>query len=127
MIEYLTRYMGPDGIVVLPPIILLVFLCSAVVWWIFSGHGRSRAIKKGLISSALIGLGFVFWSLYDINTSKSSTAAIDYIFLPFATLFVCVTGYLLSWLIAQIIIFCMRHTPDSEIQRALNEKGKVKE
>jgi hypothetical protein len=111
MIEYLTRYMGPFGITILPLIILPALICSAVVWWICSGHGGSKAIKRGLVSSALIGLGFVIMSLYDINTSKHSTAAIGYIFLPFATLLLCIVSYLISWFIAKIVIFILRkHT-----------------
>jgi hypothetical protein len=100
--------MEPFEIIILPLIILIAIICSAALWWIFSRSGRGTAIKIGLVSSVSIGLGFVILSLYDINTSKSSTAAIGYIFLPFATLLVCVGSYFVSWSITKIIVFCMR-------------------
>jgi hypothetical protein len=105
MIEYFTRFMGPFGITILPLIALPSLICAAVVWWICSRSGRNKAIKIGFVTAALLGVGFVILSLYDINTSKSSTAAIGYIFLPFATLLVCIVGYFVSWSIARIVIF----------------------
>lgn len=103
-------FLGPNTILVVPPIAIIIGVLAAVIWWVRSGRRtRSRprngiAIKTGILASGVIGLGFVLWSLYGISTSHSSTAAIGYLFLPYFTFLVCAATYLIGWSIATIVL-----------------------
>jgi hypothetical protein len=101
--------MNPMTMLILPPLAIIIGLSIAVIWWVHSGSKNGIAIKIGIVSSVIIGIGFVFLSLYDISTSNSSTACIEYIFLPYLIFLVCAETYLISWAVATIILFfCVR-------------------
>jgi len=96
---------NPTTILILPPIAITVGIFVTVLWWTRSDPKKSIAIRTGLVTSAIIGTGFILWLLYTIRTSRSSTACIGYLFLPYYAFLVCAATYLISWAITTILLF----------------------
>jgi uncharacterized Tic20 family protein len=96
-------FIDPITMLVLPPIAIIIGAYIAVRWWIRSDSKNNVAIKIGLVISLIIGVVSTLWFLYDINTSRSSTAGIGYIFLPFFIFSVCAATFLISWSIVTIL------------------------
>ncbi|MGA2916090.1 MAG: hypothetical protein ABSE89_08715 [Sedimentisphaerales bacterium] len=114
---------GPNTYFIFPPIAIIVGIYIAVRWWIYSKLKNGIAIKTGIVTSAIIGIGFICWMLYVIRTSCSSTASIGYIFLPYYTFLVCAATYLISWAVATIILFfCVR---TGKIQESKQKKWSI--
>ena len=67
-----------------------------------------------LICSFITTSGFMIWGYHDICTSRSSTAAIGLLFLPFYSLAVAVAGFLISWsclYVARFVVQRIRGIP----------------
>jgi len=116
-------FRNPITILILPPIAVIIGIYVAVRWWIRSDSRNNIAIKIGLATSAIIGIGFTLWFLYAISTSRSSTACIGYIFLPFYIFLVCVATYLISWAIVTIVRAL--YIRSGEIREAKRKKWSV--
>ena len=56
-----------------------------------------------LLCSCLLTCGYAAWGHYAIATSRSSTAAIGYLFLPFYSLAVATVGFMIAWSILYLI------------------------
>ncbi|MDR1145168.1 MAG: hypothetical protein LBK71_03415 [Verrucomicrobiales bacterium] len=71
---------------VLPYVLLLAALVALTVWVARWRTPFRPLLVTTLILTTLLVTGFVAWAQHNLLTSKSSTAAIAYIFLPFYTL-----------------------------------------
>ena len=102
-------HLGPFFMMlILPVVVLTAAVAVAVLWWRRSGRGQGLAVKIGLVVSVVVGIVFVYWGIFSIKTSKSSTAAVGYVFLPYLTAILCVLAYVVSWAIARIVLFFTR-------------------
>jgi hypothetical protein len=85
------------GIVILPYVFIAVgfFFVFRVA---YRSNSQARPLFfSPLICSLIITSSFIVWGDHAIITSRSSTAAIGYIFLPFYSIAVAVAGFLFSW------------------------------
>ena len=73
------------------------FIAAAVFIWLhLSVGGAASARSAGVAGLLCAGILLSLWVLISIRTSRSSTASIGYIFLPFEVLFVMPIGYFLG-------------------------------
>ena len=94
-----------SALVVLPYVLILVGLFTLLVT-AYRSHSPERALfLYPLIFSLLVTCAFAAWGHYSIATSRSSTAAIGYLFLPCYSLAVAAVGFLISWSILYLIRF----------------------
>jgi len=81
----------------------LPFLVAAV-FFLFHLHAEEipRGRWAGVAGALCAGSAMSLWGLVAIRMSRSSTAAIGYIFLPVEVLFVMPAGYIIGRLIAKL-------------------------
>lgn len=89
--------MSLTGIIVLPCILMaLVFFLA--IKRAYRSHSSARPfVLYPLICSFLITSGYMLWGYHAICTSKSSTAAIGFLFLPFYSAALAVIAFVVSW------------------------------
>jgi hypothetical protein len=104
--------MGPHpfffiAIVVLP----YVLIAAALLWAIRLAYVSKKPARPlflyPLVGSFIVTLAFVAWGQHDIFTSRSSTAAIGLIFLPFYSVSVALIGFLVSGSVIYIFRFAL--------------------
>jgi hypothetical protein len=77
---------------------------AAAVFGLFhlSGERIARGRWAGVAGALCAGAALTLWGLIAIRMSRSSTAAIGYLFLPFEVLFAMPIGYVAGRLIARL-------------------------
>jgi hypothetical protein len=91
-------------------VVTLALFCIPLVLVFFIVILRSKSptgplLLYPLICSILVTGGFVVWAYRVICASKSSTAAIGFIFLPFYSIVVAVAGFLVAWSCLYVVFF----------------------
>ncbi len=95
------------GIIALP-CVLMALMFSLVIKVAYRSHSPARPLfLYPLICSFIITSGFMLWGYHAICTSRSSTAAIGFFFLPFYSLAVAVAGLLVSWSVLYVVRFVL--------------------
>src|SRR5271165_3135188 len=85
------------GIIALPCVLMAMGFVLAIGRAYRSTSPTRALFVCPLICSFITTSGFMIWGYHDICTSRSSTAAIGLLFLPFYSLAVAVAGFLVSW------------------------------
>jgi hypothetical protein len=81
----------------------LPFIAAAVVLMFhLAAEPIPRGRWRGVAGALFTGTAMTLWGLVAIRISRSSTASIGYIFLPFEVLFVMAIGYLAGRLVAKL-------------------------
>jgi hypothetical protein len=93
------------GVLVLPYVLIVAGLVFLLRTAYRSGSPVRALFLYPLICSATATTGFIIWGHYAIATSRSSTAAVGYIFLPFYSVAVAGAGFLVSWSVMYIVRF----------------------
>lgn len=84
-------------------IISLPFLAAAVfLLFHLSAERVPEGRLSGVAGSLIAGAGLTLWGLIAIRLSRSSTAAIGYLFLPFEVFFGMLIGYVAGRLVAKL-------------------------
>lgn len=80
------------------PYVLILALFVSLLTAAYRSHASARVLLLyPLVCSFALTIGFAAWGYYSIITSRSSTAAIGFLFLPVYALAVAVAGFLISW------------------------------
>jgi hypothetical protein len=81
----------------------LPFLAAAVfLLFHLSTEQVPRGRLSGVAGTLCAGAGLTLWVLIEIRTSRSSTASIGFLFLPFEVLFAMLIGYVAGRLMAKL-------------------------
>ena len=104
--------MGPHPLFFIAIVVVPYALIAAAFFWVIRVAYGSKAPARPLflyplVAALVITATFVAWGQYSIATSRSSTAAIGYIFLPFYSVFVAVIGFLVSGAVVYILRFIL--------------------
>ena len=104
--------MGPHpfffiAIVILPYVLLAAALLRAIRWAYISEKAARPLFLYPLVGAFIITTAFVAWGQHDIFSSRSSTAAIGLIFLPFYSVIVALIGFLISGAVVYIFRFAI--------------------
>jgi hypothetical protein len=83
----------------------LPFVAAAVfLMFHLAAEQIPRGRWAGVAGALCTGTALTLWALIAIRTSRSSTASIGYIFLPFEVLFVMPIGYLAGRLVGKLVV-----------------------
>ena len=92
-------------------LVAVIALPCFLIGWLFSvairrAHRSNPPIKPlllyPLICSAITTGGFMVWGYHSILTSRSSTAAIGFFFLPFYSAALAVIAFVVSWAVLYV-------------------------
>ena len=96
------------GIIGLPCVVMgLAFLYA--IQGAYHSHRPTRPLfLYPLICSFVLTSGFMIWGYHAICTSRSSTAAIGFLFLPFESIVVAAAGVVVSWSVLYVAHFVIQ-------------------
>lgn len=104
--------MGPSPFIFIAVVILPYVLIAALLLWMirlaYISKGTSRPLfLYPLVGAFIVTAAFVGWGQHEILTSRSSTAAIGWIFLPFYSVGTALVGFLVSWALVYVFRFAL--------------------
>lgn len=104
--------MGLDQLFFIAIVILpYVLLAAALLWLIRMAYISNKAARPlflyPLLGAFIITAAFVGWGHHEISTSRSSTAAIGWIFLPFYSVGIAIVSFLVSGAVVYIFRFVL--------------------
>jgi hypothetical protein len=108
--------MSITGIIALP-CILMALVFGLTITTAYRSHSPTRPfLLYPLVCTFFVTSGYMIWGYYAICTSRSSTAAIGFLFLPFFSVAFAVIGFVVSWACLYVVHFVIQRIEGTPVR-----------